>query len=196
MTEERSHAHTQAVQKNSPLEDDGETMDEILGNLNEPLNLQLAGDHTEMTSRYFKLQQREATKLYTFRDKNIHTFFNLLANFVACRLARQNSTQTQYSMDVFSCEILSSEPFLGGTYNQSVITYASPKPTSQGLELRLQGLLMREQMKALVAALLRFDTLEIKVENVDETASFLNWKCLVKAVCLTQSAVKCRFQLL
>jgi len=39
-----------------------------------------------MDENYFKMQLKEYFKLYTFKQKNVHIFFNLLANYVGSSL--------------------------------------------------------------------------------------------------------------
>ena len=78
-------------EKKESEEDDDDPIDfeEIMGNLKEPLNLTNDKD-AEMNDQYFKFEQQQHTLLYTFKDKNVHSFYNLLGNFVSSQLTSGN----------------------------------------------------------------------------------------------------------
>jgi len=52
--------------------------------------------------------------MYTFKDLNVHTFMNLLANFIGEKLMNNRNAYG---------EILASFPFVNCTYNECNIVY-------------------------------------------------------------------------
>ena len=63
--------------------------------------------------------------------------------------------------------------------------------------MRIDGCFFASQIKQLLEMLMKFEVHETRLESVDETASFLSWKSIVKQVSLTEAGkAKIKFQLL
>ena len=134
-----------------------------------------------MNSRYFKMQKADQMKSYTFRNKHIHVFFNLLANFIASKLHKPSATQfTQFSFnDTFQAEVICDKPFLGSTFNQCIVTNA-PTNNDKTQELRIQGVLSKDTIVALLEMVADLKDVDIKFDSIDETCEYLSWKGMVK----------------
>ena len=65
-----------------------------MADLETPLNLAADNNTTVLNEQYFKLQVKNHTKLYTFKKKNVHTFFNLLLNFVGQKISLNSNNST------------------------------------------------------------------------------------------------------
>ena len=89
-------------------------------------------------------------------------------------------------LDGFHVEAISPQPFVGCVFAQSLITYYSQKDAEQ-LDLRMSGYFFTCQIKDLLSRLMKLTACEAKLESVDETASYLSWKSIVKQVSLTDS---------
>lgn len=87
-------------------------------------------------------------------------------------------------LDGFHVEVISPEPFVGCVFAQSLITYFSQKDAEQ-LDVKMSGYFFTCQIKKLLTMLMKFAACEAKLESVDETASYLSWKNIVKQVTLT-----------
>ena len=62
-----------------------------------------------MNERYFNLQLKEHIKIYTFKNKNITKFYNILANYVGDNVQNSDAPNTQ---------IIANYPFINCTYNE------------------------------------------------------------------------------
>ena len=60
-----------------------------MADLETPINIR-DNNSTVLNESYFKLQMKDHTKLYTFKKKDVQTFFNLLLNFVGQKITLNN----------------------------------------------------------------------------------------------------------
>ena len=96
-------------------EEEGEPLDldEIMADLQTPLNMK-DNSHQVMNESYFSLQVKDHYKVYTFKNKNITSFYNILANFVGDCFKNQNT------------QIIADFPFINCTYNESTEIFKGP----------------------------------------------------------------------
>ena len=68
-------------QNDKPSEEGQYELQDILENLNEPINL-IDSSAFQLDSRFFKLEIQKEYKVLTFENKNVQAIFNILINFI------------------------------------------------------------------------------------------------------------------
>lgn len=152
-------AEASHLEKNKHEEDDEDSMDidQIMENCQEPLNMANTNEE-KINEQYFKLQQKEHSKLFTFKSKHVQAFFNIVSNFISHQLPHTDPHQRKHDQTHFTAQILAPYAFLNCQYQQSMVLYrgTTPKPSMKGqqsmskYELKAFGVFFKQQVSQVV----------------------------------------------
>lgn len=95
-------------------DDEQFNLDEIMAEMEDPINLDTTEGETKINEQYFKLAMKEAIQIYQFTGSNVQVFFNLLQNYLGGQL------QTSEDMII---EVMAPAPFLNCVYKEADILY-------------------------------------------------------------------------
>lgn len=64
-----------------------------MAGLKDPKSLNMETNDEAMNENYFNLRMKDHYKIYSFKNKNVHSIFNLLANFIGNKLTGSDRNQ-------------------------------------------------------------------------------------------------------